>query len=373
MCMSINCFRLALMRILRTVYYPVLLVIFAAGIIAASYCGGGEAFPAAGVYDGDNTELSRAVIKTLCENGFVELNDENSLRQGVGNGTYDCGAVIESGFGDSLQRGDTDGVVRFIYSPASFSPRLFQNHIVAAVYGEYAPYITADALADTGIGRDEVFASYDDLTEKGFLFSFLIEEADTVQIGGERSLTYTVFTASLLLFTVVMYSSCGLLSEGVAGRVGAGVDMRCVRIPCIIVRILCMIAASALSCTAFRLLGKTAEAGLFLPMCEYGLLLTAFGIIAASVLVRSGRIQIFSFFIILISLLLCPLYFDVAAVFPAAGQMRTFLPTYWLWMCADNAAVSFAAAVLAVPASVLILYFRLRSVTNKRRHTNASI
>lgn len=360
-------FRLALLRLLRTGYFPAMLVLFAAAAVASSAFGGGETMPRAGIVDADGSALSAAVAERLCENGFELCGDEETLLQSVGDGTYDCGAVLVDGFGDMIRRGETDGVAEFVSSPSSLMPQLFRDHMIAAIYAEYAPYITADVISETDITADEVIEKYGELMDEGALFSFKITEfsedapaSERAEASGERSYTYTLFASSLLIFAMVMYASCSA-DAGLTPRIGAKNELLYVRLPGIAALWLLLLAAVGVVCAVFAALGRRAEAGLFMPLCAYSLLLVSFGAAVSAILGRPGRVLTMSFIVILASLALCPLYFDAAAIVPLAGILRRALPTYWLWMCADGGTLTaFAAALLLLPAALTASYFRLR-------------
>ncbi len=360
-------FYLALVRAMRTVYFPVMIAVFAVAVYFAPTLGGDESIRPAAICDLDGSEISERVTDTLRDYGFETCDSEELMRERIASGQYDCGAILPRGFGDRLAKSDLGGAVDFIVTPTSYADDMYRNYITAAVYTEYAPYITYDALRETELTKGEVLQAYRDRLEAGILFSFDIESTDeNVTVSAERPRTYTLAAVAFLVFAIMTYTVCDVLKGDIAsisGRLGAGRVMILSVIPTLIVRVAFVILAYGIA-AYIRSAVQNDEmlAELFLAVAGYAVSVTAFALFLATLLGDSGRIEIVSFYILILSLILCPVYMDLAALVPVLGRVRLFAPPYWMWLFANGEISPLVSLAALIPAT---LAFYLRS--RKRR------
>lgn len=359
---------LALKRAVRSVYFPVMLAVFAAVVYFAPSVGSEEGLPVAGICDLDGSEISSRVVAYLTENGYEACPDETALRERIESGEYGCGAVIPCGFGELVAEGEADGAVTFIVTPTSYAPELYKNHIAAAVYKECAPYITASALDGTVITFDDVYEKYSEMMEEGVLFSFDEQLSDTDALQKtEREKTYTLAAVSFLIFALMMYSASDVQRHDIAPlscRIGMKKTVVSAVIPDLLVRGAGVILAYCAA--AFARLHTAGDALLTEMVSEvalYVVLSAAFSVLAVTVFADTARMSAVTFYLLVFSLLLCPIYLDVALVVPLLGKLRAVLPPYWLWMLdgADGLAPAFFAAVLFFAVSLLLMTVRFGS------------
>ncbi len=358
-------FLFAMIRLWRKPVFPILLFFTAAAIFFAPMLGREEALPPAAVCDLDGSTISATVRDALCAEGFVLCADEMTLREGVRDGIYDCGVILPEGMEAAVRAGELDALLPFVTAPASYVPELYRNHVTAAVFSAYAPYITASVLADTAISEEEVLAEYRSLMESGLLFSFSLSRGeDAVKPENARALTYTLGAASLLLFALLVYGSCGVLThDGTAfmRRIGVRKTMRFILIPALSAR-----AVSAFFVTAPALvLGAVVHDAAFLfrlilPIGGYILLLTAVSTAMSVLFVDEKQIQTLSCFLLLLALVLAPIYTDITLTLPWTSVFRLFVPPCWLWYAADHPFVCAAIGIAALPLALLLLTLRRR-------------
>ena len=155
---------LAFKRAMRTIYVPILLVLCAIIAFFAPLISSTEELPKAGVYSADKSEMADHVVDYLTDNLYVECESEEALREKISRGEYNCGVIIYDGFEDRVKSGDTDEIVLFLSSPSSFVPMIYKNHIMAAIYKEYAPYVTASLIDDEHYSDEAVIERYVDMT-----------------------------------------------------------------------------------------------------------------------------------------------------------------------------------------------------------------
>ncbi|MBQ8250145.1 MAG: ABC transporter permease [Clostridia bacterium] len=356
---------LAVKRTLRSVYFPTLLIIFAFALIASVSLGESESMPIAGVCDFDESVSSKNIVKHLSENGFELCTDEKELREKVSSGEYNCGVIIPKGFNELLMSDNIDKSVTFITSPSSFLLSIYSNHVMTAIFSEYAPIISANSITDTTITADEVIAEYRDMMADGAPFTFAVEyvEADgeSSPQAPDRSRTYSLAVASLLILVMLMYGVCDLVTkdiEACSHRIGMKNTLIHSVIPNMSVRIIgIMLATITAAFVSFLINKNTTLTELFLPIFLYSLAIATLALFAAAIFRSAARIQIFTFFLFILGLVLCPIYIDISLLLSTVKYIRLFTAPYWLWIFADNPFYALIPVIL-LPISCLALYKR---------------
>ncbi len=367
--MRIYHFYLALVRTVRTVYFPVILTVLALAVYFAPALGGEESIRPAAICDLDGSEISSRVANTLRDYGFEICESEAEMRELIVSGRYDCGAVLPRGFGERLSESDLEEAVDFIITPTSYADDMYKNYVAAAVYTEFAPYITYDALRETELTMGDVRKAYRDRLDKGLLFSFDIESTEEgVSVSAERPRTYTLAAVAFLVFAIITYTVSDELKGDVAsisGRIGTGRVMILSVIPTLAVRVAFLLFAYGIAAYLRRALeGDGILVELFLAVACYTVSVLAFALLLAALVGDSGRIEIVSFYILILSLILCPVYMDLTVLLPVLAKIRLGAPLYWMWIFADGALPSlipFAALLFALFA----FYLRFRRVRGK--------
>ncbi len=358
----IRFFTIASMRALRTVYFPVLLIILAITLYFAPVLGEKEAIPPAGICDLDDTEISRRVVEYLTRNGYTVFGNEKTMREMISDGKLNCGAVINEGF-ESLMHADmANNAVTFIKTPITYSVGVYQSHISSAIFSEIAPIIAADELSGTNITERDILDEYKHLTDTTVRFSLSVEtvesdEAPTIS----RSMTYLLAAASFIIFAIIMHSVCSVLWQDLnSAALRIGIDRTIIHliIPDIAVRLLGIFLSVTISAiSALLICGDSLIATLLPSLFSYTLFVTALAVIVSSILRDRALIQVFSFFVLILSLIFCPIYIDMSVTLRWVENFRVLAPPYWLWMCGGHP----LSLICAVPLSVLSLFaVRLR-------------
>lgn len=343
-------------------YFPILLILLAMVIFLAPMLGREETIPNAGLCDLDKTKSSERIAAYLTDNGYIICEDEHVMREMIQDGILNCGLIIPEGFEELMYADSLDDTVIFISSPLSYSPEIYQSHAAAAIFGELAPIITATQLDGTGITAAESVGEYHSLTDSGLRFSFLVETVNTVASPqDERASTYLLGAASLFIFAVLMYAACDLLSGDIrmlAPRIGMGKTVLHAVIPGMVVRVIgVMLSALTAAFMSWAVFEDTLILSLLVPLCVYTLYIAAFAIFAAALFADTAKMQIFTFFILIPSLILCPIYVDMSLTYRWISIFRILIPTYQLWIYAEH---PLSAVIVPIAAAVSLgaLYLR---------------
>lgn len=351
---------LAFKRAMRTVYVPVLLVLCALTAFFAPLMSAEEGMPTAGVYSADDSNMAGRVVDYLSENRFEKCDSEAVLREKIARGDYNCGVIICEDFEKRVMNGDTDELVLYLTTPSTFVPMVYQNHVMAAIYREYAPYITADLISDEHFRDHEVIDRYNELISEGGSFTFEVMREDNVAIdGNHRAFAYTIGLCAIFIFALIMYGVCSAVTvdlDSMRVRIGAKNAIRYTVIPSLAVRAVgVVIAFSAGTLLSALYSGNSALIPLIGAVAIYTLLITAFGVALAAICPKVKVIQTVTFFVLIAGLMICPIYYDLSMVIPWIGTFRNVLPVYWLWICEEKLLMMTVISVISVVGSFTLL------------------
>ena len=318
----------------------------------------GESPPPAGFYLVDESPTAERVREHLLKNGFVSIDDPETLLEQVRHGVLDCGAVFPGDFSARLSQGQLKGSVDFYRSPTSFSPDLYKSHIAAILFREYVPYICASAFAQTPVTQEEVLAEYEAMFDYGYVFSF-----DVVASGGDRegqtvkNKAMAIGASAILVFAVLFALAAETADRAVLQmlpRLGLWKS---------VTRVLLPETAVQLALATIFAGGGLTLAGLpecWLPVAVYCVAVWGCGIVLYSILWSAKRIYVLLPVLVIASAALCPIYTDLSILLPWLNRVRLVLPAYWLWCIPENLVLWTGACLTIFAGGIVLIALRSR-------------
>lgn len=355
-----NPFVFAVKRVLRRPLLVGMLVIFVLAVVLAGNIGGEMSLPPAGVFDGSKSAESGRIVSHLMENGFIACESPEELTELVRDGRLDCGVILPENLVQLMAKNDLDGCIPWIVSPTSFVPELYKDHVAAALFREYAPYITATLFEDTAVQRDDVFQEYEKMFDRGYAFSFdciMMDGSLSAKASSQRSL---VVGASAILLCAIIFAFCadvaGASFRETINRIGLAKAVTTVLLPGLLVRMV--------------LIGCTGSIGLLLAGAHelvgavliYTVLLTGVAVILSGLLRNVRYIYTVLSLVIIGSVAVCPIFIDAALTVPVLAVVRYVFPPYWMWVLADNWSIGVVAAIIAQLGGIMVLVVRYATV-----------
>lgn len=359
-----NPFAFALKRFARRPLFIGMLVVYILSVVLAGSIGERIGLPSAGVFDGSKTAESQRILAHLLENGFVEHDNPEDLTELVRSGRLDCAVILPENLVERMTEHDLAESVPWIVSPTSFVPDLYKDHVAAALFREYAPYLALTLFEETAVPQEEVFREYERMFEDGYAFSFDISVTGDRPTPAQPKQNSLVMGASAILLCAVVFAFCAELADSsfreTVGRIGLARAITVIVIPGLVVR---MGFAYFAGCIGLLL---TKSYDLLVPLLLYTVILTGVGIILSGLLGNVRYIYILLSVLVVGSAALCPIYTDIAMVSPVLSVVRTVFPPYWLWLLPDNRGLGAAAAIAALLGGILTLVVRYAAVERYR-------
>ena len=297
----------------------------------------------------DESPAAVEVQSALLSRGFVSYDDLNAMTEDISLGVLDCGAVLLPGIGQGIAEGEYAGFVRLYVAPDSFLTEVYQAHITAALYTAAAPALISQAAEAAGVSleAEAIQREWEKLLDTGYRVRI---EVVTTQGKAPETPDYPQAIAAaagaLLLFAAVVPGTVGIVREAdrLGRRIGGRKALTGVLLPGITWQLLlCTLAAAPF-------LG---EAGRWVP--GYLLCLTALGLVLArSPLSLKPLLPL----VLLGSLALMPIYFDLTGVYPRLLTLRYLLPPCWLLAVQNHPVL--CSAIGALTTAVLLLLYPIR-------------
>lgn len=346
----------AFKRMVRRPLFMIMLVVYVLAVMSAGFVGKEAGLPAAGVYDASKSPESARIVSHLTENGFVECDSRDTLIDQVGKGQLNCGVILPEDLVALMKQNDLEHQIPWITAPTSFVPKLYSNHVAAALYREYVPYITAPLFDDTAVPSENVHQTYEELFAEGYVFSFdtiTVNSTSDAEAAVEKPL---VTGAAAILLCAVIFAFCADLADTsfqeTAGRIGLSRAITMTVIPGLLVR---TVLAACAGCLGL-LLANSKE--LIVPILIYSFLLSGIGLILSALLHNVRLLYTLLALIMVGSVALCPIFTDLTILSPVLTAVRYLFPPYWLWILPDHQTLGIVAAVAAQLGGMAVLWIK---------------
>lgn len=355
----------ALKRTVSSKAFMLFLLLIAVAVFAASFYGSFAGLPPAGIYNAGSGYLSQRVVALLNERGFVEYNSTEEMQNALQQGEIDCSVILPADFDARFEAGETKGIISFISTASSFAPMIYQSHISAVLFSEYAPYITAASLAEYAIPQEEVLQKYEAMLADGYAFSFELLSAEGVSPENVKSHNLMMGAAAILLFIAICILSVSLLQEAFSAlslRIGKRKSLLHIILPNLAVRALFSASAAAIGLVAAGVVQSDEFCFRLIPaVFVYCMLLMAAALLLAAICPQPRNLNILLTLLVLASLAFCPFFVDIAMLSSIIEAVRYALPCFWLWAIPENMLLWTAIAIIALPLCYAIFLFRCKT------------
>ncbi len=331
---------LALKRLSRSLPFLLSLILLLVAPTLGGLLGRQTASPNAGLVALDSSNETSQLIDILTEQGFLLYESEQAMREDIDLGRISCGAVLPADLGKRIRNVELDGSIRFLCPATALLPELFRVSVVSGILTVAAPYFSEPIIEELAPGYDltsEIVAEYLARQNDGLGFVFDIETVETKpRVARDFGEIFGLTLLSVMLFILPLIQSCRICSDGYAAlsrRLGKRIAYRTVFLPEVAVSQLCSLLCILIGLPLAAFLVGKPNLLAFLPsalLCS--LLLGLLGLILPLVFKRADSLQMLIVPVLLLTLVFCPLFIDVAILFPAANILRAFLPTYWIFL-----------------------------------------
>lgn len=373
----IACKRLARKRSALLLLFLLPLCVLLTGLMLPK---GSLSLPPAGLYADLSQPKTAAFVQRLCADAtaFQLTADADTLRQGVQDGTFDCGFLLQPNMEQVLTEGSRIPAVTLYTSPLSLRSEIFRMRFFSAFMGEISPFLCNDVLQEHGIP-----ASVEEMEERLSLHADLDNRLsiETQTIDGivlETDPAAVTLRAFLLGLFSLFLCSCSIVYASLFSpsqlkdiRLVAPVKAlwRCILLPCFFAELCFLLLFGLGSLVLLPLFGIAVSSSEVLALLGYLLFLSGFSLFLAAVFFKGQHIIRLLPPVLCLSLFLCPILIDLPQAFPVLKLPAMLLPTHMFFTFLE---LSFPVVLLISCISILLgmaaLQFRLYvSAQNKHK------
>ncbi|MBO5305832.1 MAG: hypothetical protein J6B12_03615 [Clostridia bacterium] len=311
--------------------------------------------------EGEETE---AMLMRLSGKGFVRYQTQETLREAIARGEIDCGVLFPADLEERITSANLEKSILFLRSPTAPLPVLFRLEIVTELLTSASPYFSTQILEKIAPGadlEDEIVNRYRYETQNGTGFVFDVETVSgepPKETGFAVSLAVTVL--SIFLFLMPLLQGCRLFQQSyteLEGRLGKKTALRTVFLPEALTSLVmtCLLLCLLLPLGA-KISGQTDFAAWLVPALTAAVLSASLGLVLPLLLRRADSLQMLTVPVLLLTLVLCPLFINLALLFPQVSVFRSLLPTYWIFAAKDAPLLLGTIAILSLPIACFVLY-----------------
>ena len=369
--------KVALKRLVLTrsfVFTLLLLPIILAGAAAAFGSSESEAKVYAAVTAEDASDMRFAEEISSGEDAFLLAADRAELETLVSSGECDCGFVIKSGFSEALEDVNLRRTITVVTTERSVSAPVLGHLLTTKLMDRLVPKQGARLLERDG-GTELSEEELEVLVTEEYLIrsaeatglDFVFRTVEGREIPEDKSLYAAVvlgLTATLLC--AFAFLSLRLLSiEGlteISVRITGAKAYSTVLLPTTAAYLLCTAVSAFSGLAAAELIYPTGldRGRLFLSAGIYILSLMGAVLMISAMLRRTSTVTALLPFILTAAFVVCPVFIDLTAQYPAVKPFCRLIPPYWLFDMQENIAVYAAFSCVSISAGLIIRFLRSR-------------
>lgn len=369
-------FLLALKRLYRRPGFFALLLLFPLCMAGVSLLlpAQSAALPPAGIFCQDAQNRTSAFIRQLCgqTGDFVFAGDEQALRQGVSNGSFDCGFLL-SGDTEAFFAGETSNAsVCLLTSPVSLRAEIFRQRFSAALISQLSPQLCRELLEkyDIAVTAEELSRLMKTHAARENRFRIRLET-----VSGTPAVTDTALLANrsflwgiVSLFLFACAAACAPLYapahlSSLRRVVPEKALWRYAVFPGLAAQSLYMGVSCALGYGLATVCGASFTAEEWLIALCYTIFLTGLTPVFSALFSQGlGALRLVPP-VLCLSLFLCPILMDLPARFPALGFVAALLPpNVFFYFMHTGALWALLCAAAFLPVGSALLKIRLYSL-----------
>lgn len=247
---------------------------------------------------------------------FAGAADEAALREGLRDGRWGCGLLLQG------------GEATLLHTENAANVPLWQGAAMAALFSVHAPYLTARALEPAGIPADAARARYDALFDREAPFTVEISRVDGLapadSLPRDRML---MAGAAACLLGAVFAAAMPVCADAVLLRRRISDDSarrRCLAAQ-LGLRVLLLALATILGAALAGWPGLAPRLTVYLLLC------TLLALLALRLTRSPGAVSVGAALLCLLIPVLCPVYVDLGLAVPRLAPVQKLFLPYWLF------------------------------------------
>ena len=313
-----------------------LVVLTALSAISFGYSNVHHNLPCA-VFAEDDSETARHIMDGMQSDEYLITDSREAFMDAIRRGKADCGIILKAGLDERMESMDLTDCAEMWVSPRTSLERMYGLLVSSRIYNEFAPYLTIRAFSDYGysITLSSVKEYFLNIREEITPLTFTITDIDGAPVNEAPGIDLP-----LSLIAIASWIAFGFYSIGVLRRRSRSITLRFsrwqrvqkVQIPQILGTGLCFCISVLAGILLGRLLLPFALGHLLLKAVLYFLILMVLFLLLCETPLSDHVLICIIALDASLSLVLCPLFWDITAYAPWLSYVRMISVPYWIFL-----------------------------------------
>jgi len=329
--------------------------------------------PKAGFTLLDDDANALVLQEKLIADGYRLYENEAQMLEAIRVKEITIGLSVQPELTHRMASGNLEGALTVYSLPTAAFVNLTSLRVISHMTEIYAPYLTEHLMQEYGVEltHQQVREYMDRCYAEDAQFMFQFQDVDgkaLPPVSYSQRLIYGMF--AVLLFCLFALCTCtekDAAYRNLHDRLGCKRAFFTVLLPSYGVKYLLSLCGVALSAGACHLLYGTQVHTLPMQCGVYLLYLCGIGALAYAVLYKFARVQLYVLTFSLLSLGVCPIFFDLSAYGNIPEAVKLILPPYFFYFVPKAPLTALLIAVSVCGGGLWLLYLREKRVMPKTR------
>ncbi|MCR5005251.1 MAG: hypothetical protein K6A77_05050 [Clostridiales bacterium] len=324
----------------RTLHMPLtwllLVVLMVLSAISFGYSNVHHNLPCA-VFAEDDSITSQHILNGMQTDEYLITDSREAFMNAIRRGKADCGIILKAGLDERMEAMDLTDCAEMWVSPRTSLERMYTLLVSSRIFNEFTPYLTIRAFHDYGytISLSSVKEYFVKIREEITPLTFTITDIEGAPVTEAPGIDLPLSVIAIASWIAFGFYSIGILrrrTRSTALRFKHRQRIRFVQIPQTISIGLCLCLSVLLGILLGRFLLPFAVGRVLLKAVLYFMILTILFLLLMETPLSDHVLICIIALDASLSLVLCPLFWDITAYAPWLSYIRLISIPYWIFL-----------------------------------------
>ena len=332
-----NKFTLFLVHTLRMpLTWLLLIVLVVLSAISFGYSNVHQNLPCV-VYAEDDSLTAQHILSNMQTEEYIITDNREDFMNKIRRGKADCGIIIKAGLDERMEQMDLSACAEMWVSPRTALERMYSLLVASRIYNEFAPYLTIRAFKDYGytISLESVKDYFVKIRDEITPLTFTITDIDGAPVTEAPGVDLPLSIIAIASWIAFGFYSVGILrrrTRSTAIRFPSFSRIWNVQLPQLVCTGLVLCASVLIGILLGHLLLVFSLGRLLLKTVLYFAILTVLLLLLLETRLSDHVLICIIALDASLSLLLCPLFWDISAYSQALSYLRLISVPYWIFL-----------------------------------------
>ena len=330
-------FTLFLVHTLRMPLTWLLMIVLAVlSAISFGYSNVHQNLPCA-VYAEDDSLTAQHILSNMQTEEYLIMDSREAFMNAIRRGKADCGIIIKAGLDSRMEQMDLTECAEMWVTPRTALERMYSLLVASRIFNEFAPYLTIRAFKDYGysISLESVKDYFIKIRDEITPLTFTITDIDGAPVTEAPGVDLPLSIIAIASWIAFGFYSIGIVrrrTRSAAVRFPSFKRIWDVQLPQLVCTGIVLCASVLIGILLGRLLLVFSLGRLLLKAVLYFAILTVLLLLLLETPLSDHVLICIIALDASLSLLLCPLFWDISAYSQTLSYLRLISVPYWIFL-----------------------------------------